>query len=81
MKPFTKWGIVGLAAVMILAALPAMAGEGPTARPDQNQQLRVVDAYGKLPMSFEANRGQADPSVRFLARGSGYGLFLTGGGA
>ncbi|MGA9752503.1 MAG: SBBP repeat-containing protein, partial [Acidobacteriota bacterium] len=76
MKSLTKWGIVGLAAVVILAALPAMAGEGPTARPDQNQQLRVVDAYGKLPMSFEANRGQADPSVRFLARGSGYGLFL-----
>ena len=81
MKPFTKWGIVGLAAVMILAAFPAMAGEGPTARPDQNQQLRVVDAYGKLPMSFEANRGQADPNVRFLARGSGYGLLLTGSGA
>lgn len=30
-----------------------------------------------LPMSFEPNLGQADPSVRFLARGRGYGLFLT----
>ena len=30
-----------------------------------------------LPLEFEANVGQADPSVRFLARGRGYGLFVT----
>ena len=29
------------------------------------------------PLSFEANRGQADRQVRFLARGPGYNLFLT----
>jgi hypothetical protein len=34
-------------------------------------------AYGKLPISFEANNGQTDPSVQFLARGAGYTLFLT----
>jgi hypothetical protein len=37
----------------------------------------VVASYGKLPMSFEANRGQTDRRVRFLSRGLGYGLFLT----
>jgi hypothetical protein len=26
---------------------------------------------------FEPNQGQTDPSVRFIARGGGYGLFLT----
>jgi Beta-propeller repeat len=37
-----------------------------------------VDApYGRLPMAFEANRGQTDPAVQFLARGQGYGLYLT----
>ena len=30
-----------------------------------------------LPLYFEPNRGQTDPRVKFLARGSGYGLFLT----
>jgi hypothetical protein len=30
-----------------------------------------------LPMFFEPNQGQTDPRVKFLARGSGYGLFLT----
>ena len=35
-------------------------------------------AYGKLPLSFEINRGQTDPQVKFLSRGNGYSLFLTG---
>jgi hypothetical protein len=34
-------------------------------------------SYGKLPLSFEANQGQSDGRVKFLARGQGYGLFLT----
>ena len=33
--------------------------------------------FGHLPLIFEPNRGQTDPSVQFTARGSGYGLFLT----
>ena len=35
------------------------------------------DTYGRLPMSFEPNRGQTNKNVKFLARGQGYGLFLT----
>src|SRR5579864_3123074 len=34
--------------------------------------------YGKLPLSFEANGGQTDAQVKFLSRGRGYSLFLTG---
>lgn len=34
-------------------------------------------AYGKLPIYFEANRGQFDPEVRFVSRGSGPKTFLT----
>lgn len=30
----------------------------------------------KLPLVFEANQGQADPNVRFLARGGSYAIFL-----
>ena len=36
-----------------------------------------LGAGGPLPLTFEPNLGQADPSVKFLARGRGYGLFLT----
>ena len=42
---------------------------------------RVVANYAKLPLFLEANRGQADSSVKFLSRGRGYTLFLTTGEA
>jgi hypothetical protein len=34
-----------------------------------------------LPLSFEANQGQVDKQVKYLARGQGYTLFLTPGAA
>ena len=39
---------------------------------------RIAQDYGKLPLSFEPNAGQTDGDVRFLSRGPGYTLFLTG---
>lgn len=44
---------------------------------DSATKAKVMEAYGKLPLSFEANQGQMDKSVNFMARGSGYSLFLT----
>ncbi len=37
----------------------------------------LAAAYAQLPLSFEVNQGQTDPSVNFLSRGAGYTLFLT----
>src|SRR5262249_33666652 len=45
-----------------------------SANPETRQ--RVVQEYGKLPLSFEANQGQVDGRVKFLSRGPGYQLFL-----
>jgi uncharacterized protein (TIGR03437 family) len=42
---------------------------------------RLDAAYGKLPLLFEANRGQTAAPVRFVARGQGATLFLTARGA
>lgn len=36
-----------------------------------------TDAYRNLPISFEANCGQADPAVKFLSRTGSYDLFLA----
>ena len=33
-------------------------------------------SWGQLPLSFEANEGQTDSQVEFLARGQGYTLYL-----
>ena len=38
----------------------------------------LVSNYGKLPLAFEVNQGQTDGRVKFLSRGRGYALFLTG---
>ena len=40
-------------------------------------RLRALDAYGKIPLTFEENSGQTDARVKFLARGAGYTVFLT----
>ena len=41
-------------------------------------RARIGRRYGDLPMLFEANRDQTDARVKFIARGPGYSLFLTG---
>jgi Tol biopolymer transport system component len=45
---------------------------------DPAEPPRLAESFGKLPLSFERNAGQADASVRFLSRAPGYTLFLTG---
>src|SRR5438876_3325076 len=65
------------------ASLPEMAihharsvGINPAVA-DAASRARVNESYGQLPLSFEVNQGQADPQVKFLARGAGQALFLT----
>ena len=38
---------------------------------------QLPQAYWQIPLSFEANQGQADPHVDFLAHGNDYSLFLS----
>ena len=38
---------------------------------------QIISRYGQLPLSFEANQGQTDPRVNYVARGGGYILLLT----
>jgi len=40
-------------------------------------RAKVLEHYGRLPISFEPNEGQVDSEVKFLSRGQGYSLFLT----
>ena len=47
------------------------------AGPTRTAKPQVVQAYGKLPLTFEANQGQTDAEVKFVSRGNGYILFLT----
>jgi hypothetical protein len=47
------------------------------AKPDHVTQVRVSEAYGKLPLHFEVNQGQTNEQVKFLSRGGGCILFLA----
>ena len=55
-----------------LANSPFDARRNKASNPSSGAQ-----SYGKLPLAFEVNRGQADSAVKFMARGQRYGLFLT----
>src|SRR5262245_9022280 len=46
-------------------------------QPANDQAAWIRGSFGKLPMRFELNEGQTDSQVKFIARGPGYGLFLT----
>jgi hypothetical protein len=54
----------------------ATATVAPRLASDRDKQ-RIFYGYGRLPLSFEANRGQLDPGVQFISRLRGSMLFLT----
>src|ERR1043165_5596124 len=82
-------GVLTLALFCDTVAIPAISGHAsgvtqphPTFSSVPNTQHKpdrphAADTYRKAPLSFEANVGQADKSVKFVARGVGYQLHLT----
>ena len=71
---------------MVSAPSPIGSLVGPPARsvPPQPRATPTVTSEAasrrivrSAPIRFEPNLGQADPAVRFLARGPGYAVFLT----
>ena len=56
---------------------PSEKSASETRAVDEATRARVSEAYNRLPLSFEENRGQVDKEVKYLVRGSGYTLFLT----
>jgi len=73
--------VVAGATVLSLGSHPTGNGTAPGTRwagfNRQAQNAPTAAGFGKLPLMFEPNVGQTDPRVRFIARGSNYGLFLT----
>ena len=81
-----------IAAVAVLAAIGVAVGAGPrmhsrnaiakrAAAPapllNAETSARVRANLEASPLAFEANQGQTDPQVKYMARGSGYTVFLT----
>jgi hypothetical protein len=55
---------------LIISCLPLFSEVAAT--------TQARDAFAKLPLSFEENKGQTDPQVKYLTRGPGFMLYLTG---
>lgn len=66
--------ILLLTALWAVFAVFATAETTPkTSTPSQ----RTLNSYAKLPLTFEANQGQANSQVRYISRGNNYTFFLT----
>lgn len=86
MNPWTL-KIASLAAMTLAIVVPGAATsrkaqlQNGTAARGSTTQTRIVQNYGRLPLSFEENRGQAAFDVKFVARGTAQTLSLTSQGA
>ena len=70
-------GLAPWIGVLLLVLVAPLAIAGSRADTVAGRQVAAVAGFGQLPLSFEENRGQTDPRVKFLSRGQGYTLFLT----
>jgi sugar lactone lactonase YvrE len=83
-RPIPIYRLAGLAiAALPLLCVPSSAEPAAPTQPAGQPATKAQAAanYGRIPLSFEANRGQTDPSVQFLSHGQGYMLFLRQGEA
>ena len=76
---FQLLACTGLFSSDTLAGLGARKiGQGAVASSSDTRNLKFAESYGRLPLAFEPNNGQAEPEAQFVARGKGYGLSLQG---
>jgi hypothetical protein len=69
-KPMTAQTLESPSDAVPLIALTSAKAAIPNISEVRRQQ--VAASYAKLPLGFEANQGQSDRRVKFLARGSAY---------
>ena len=59
---------------------PTTASQQFSTESARSLRTHALAAVSHLPLTFEPNVGQTDPRVKFLAHGTGYGLFLMADG-
>jgi hypothetical protein len=70
--------MLAVGALLALGSLLGANGQRPAAGALMSGgEERSDSAYGQLPLSFAANRGQTDPSVRYQAQGPGFGFWFA----
>jgi hypothetical protein len=75
MRFLPRWFLL---ASVVLSIFSANSVAAPQAQESRDAgQAQMQESYGRLPLSFEANAGQTESRVKFLSKGSGYGIYLT----
>lgn len=78
-------GFIGLVLAIGIFALTRRATQtnevlAPLSRPEQtlsiDERKTIAENFGKIPLHFEANRGQTDPSTTFISRAGDHTLLL-----
>src|SRR5438105_5896343 len=75
--PMSPYAVISSCRKFALLTFLLGAACAAAAAPAAPADARVSEAYGRLPLHFEANRGQTNKDVRFLSHGPGYDLYLT----
>lgn len=84
--------IMGIAVALVLLSVGGIASmrfarqshltkKASKSRQDTHSPRSIEKNFAKLPLAFEPNRGQSAASVKYLAHGDHYSVFLTGTGA
>jgi hypothetical protein len=76
-RGFLAFVCIGVTLMLVLPLLNASGAPNRIEPVAPATRIHIDRAYGKLPLSFEANQGQTDGRVKFLSRGRGYTVFLT----
>ena len=71
--------LFGLTGLLTIGSVHVHSSSGSGSKPPASRHglARLKQSYAKIPLSFEANNGQANKDVRFTSRGSGYSLALA----
>ncbi|MBI5236911.1 MAG: SBBP repeat-containing protein [Deltaproteobacteria bacterium] len=72
-----------ISAAILLSSKPSPARDtGLKASPNDNNagMAGLAEAYGKLPLYFIKNNGQADARVRYYEKGAGHAVYFTDDG-
>ena len=72
-----KLAVVGIAAALSILLSNDVPRHIMSTALSPADRARLLETYGKGPLSFAVNQGQSDGSVKFIARGPVYGVYLT----
>lgn len=72
------WGSSSHFRAQHAGAVSKIAADSKTPVFPQEESGRVRSILSAVPLAFEDNEGQTDSTVKYIARGNGYTVFLTG---